>query len=63
MPGVTLSTRQRFGAGFGFGVGFGFGFGFGVGAGGVTGAVTSVDAHALLFAPFVSLPLPAPSRS
>ena len=28
--------------------------------GGVTGAVTSVDAHALLLAPFVSLPLPVP---
>ena len=34
------------------------GFGLGVAAGGVTGAVTSVEAHALLFPPFVSLPSP-----
>ena len=37
------------------------GFGFGVGAaavGGVAGAVTSVDASSVLFAPFVSLPSP-----
>ena len=42
----------------GFGLGFVTG-GFGV-VGGVTGAVTSVDAHSMLFAPFVSLPLPVP---
>ena len=34
--------------------------GFGFVVGGVTGAVTSVDAHAMLFAPFVSLPSPVP---
>ena len=32
--------------------------GFGFVVGGVTGAVTSVEAHALLFPPFVSLPSP-----
>src|SRR6188472_610120 len=57
MPGVTLSTRQTFTTGFGFSCGL-VGFGLGVGAGGVTGAVTSVDAHARLLEPFVSLPSP-----
>ena len=59
-----------FGVGFGFAVGFGFDFavcfdvtgGFGVVVGGVTGAVTSVDASSVLFAPFVSLPSPVPGR-
>src|SRR5262245_46394514 len=47
--GVTFSTRQM---STGFGLGLGVGLGFGLGVGGVTGAVTSVDAHSVLLAPF-----------
>ncbi len=54
---LTVSTRQRFGAGLGFGWGFGLETG-GV-TGGVRGAVTSVSAQSLLFAEFVSPPSPA----
>jgi hypothetical protein len=45
-------------AGLGFGFATGFGFGVGAAVGGVAGAVTSVDASSVLFAPFVSLPSP-----
>ena len=48
------------GVGFGFAVGFGVTGGLGVVVGGVNGAVTSVDASSVLFAPLVSLPSPAP---
>ena len=41
-------------------VGFDVTGGFGVVVGGVCGAVTSVDASSVLFAPFVSLPSPVP---
>ena len=57
IPGVTSRTRQMFTCGRGFGFETGLGVGAGA-AGGVAGAVTSVDASSVLFAPFVSLPFP-----